>query len=85
MKRRMVVMAIVAAAMTVFGAGTALCKTQYSVYCANGKIEVDSRTLDQMKSARGSGTCLLKAFDYKMDADKHAKSLGGVGASCKCK
>lgn len=84
MRHRMMVMAIVAAA-TVFGAGTALCKTQYSVYCANGKIEVDSRTLDQMKSARGSGTCLLKAFDYKMDADKHAKSLGGAGASCKCK
>ena len=84
MKHRIMVMAIVAAA-TVFGAGTALCKTQYSVYCANGKIEVDSRTLDQMKSARGSGTCLLKAFDYKMDADKHAQSLGGAGASCKCK
>jgi hypothetical protein len=59
--------------------------TKYSVFCANGKVEVDSRTLTQMKSARGSGTCIIKSFDNKMDADKSAKSVGGVGASCKCK
>ncbi len=85
MGRFVTVFAVVAAVSTFFAAGTAFSKTQYSVFCANGKIEVDSRSLDQMKSARGSGTCLIKAFDYKMDADKHAGSLGGVGSSCKCK
>jgi hypothetical protein len=58
--------------------------TKYSVFCANGKVEVDSRTLDQMKSARGSGTCLLKEFNYLSDADSYAKTIGGKGASCKC-
>ena len=29
----------------------------YYVYCANSKIEVDSRDFAQMKSARGSGIC----------------------------
>jgi hypothetical protein len=33
--------------------------TKYSVYCANGKIEVDMRTPEQMKSARGSDVCQL--------------------------
>ena len=58
--------------------------TKYSVYCAGGKIEVEMRTLDEMKSARGSDVCLIKEFDYSSDADKEAESLGGKGASCKC-
>jgi hypothetical protein len=61
-----------------------LSNTNYSVFCANGKVEVDSRTLDQMKSARGSGTCLLKEFNYLSDAEDYAKKIGGKGASCKC-
>lgn len=84
MKRCITVMTV-AMSITALWTGIAISKTQYSVYCANGKIEVDSRTLDQMKSARGSGTCQLKSFDYKMDADDFAKKQGGVGASCKCK
>ena len=35
-------------------------KYAYGVYCANGKVEVDMRPLDQMKSARGGNVCLLK-------------------------
>ncbi len=84
MKHFMTVVTVVLAVTTLW-TGVAISKTQYSVYCANGKIEVDSRTFDQMKSARGSGTCQLKSFDYKMDADDYAKKQGGAGASCKCK
>ncbi|TGL63396.1 hypothetical protein [Leptospira sarikeiensis] len=58
--------------------------TKYAVFCADGKIEVDTRTLDQMKSARGSNVCVLQEFDYSSDADNHAQSLGGKGASCSC-
>jgi len=58
--------------------------SDYNVYCAEGKIEVDSRTLDQMKSARGSDTCLLKSFSYSSDADTFAESVGGKGAACSC-
>lgn len=60
-------------------------KYAYGVYCANGKVEVDMRPLDQMKSARGGNVCLLKGFAYKTDADKYAASIGGVGGSCSCR
>ena len=55
---------------------------KYYVYCANGKIEVDSRDPQQMKSARGSGTYVMSEFNYKTDADNFAKQLGGVGGKC---
>jgi hypothetical protein len=58
--------------------------TPYNVFCAEGTIEVDTRTLDEMKSARGSNTCIKGTFDYLSDADKLAESLGGKGASCSC-
>ena len=61
-------------------------KTTYSVYCANARIEIDMRTLEQMKSARGSSTCRLGEFDYLSDAQSFAKkNFGGEGASCACK
>ncbi|MCR5813917.1 MAG: hypothetical protein K6G15_05460 [Desulfovibrio sp.] len=55
---------------------------QYYVYCANGKIEVDTRNPQQMKSARGSGTYMMSSFSHRIDAEKFAKQLGGIGASC---
>ena len=55
---------------------------KYYVYCANGKIEVDSRDPKQMQSARGKNTYVMSEFNYKTDADKFAKQLGGVGAKC---
>ncbi len=58
---------------------------EYTVYCANGKIEVDTRDEAQMKSARGGDVKVLSKFQYKTDADNFAKKLGGVGAQCKSK
>jgi hypothetical protein len=59
---------------------------KYSVYCANGKIEVDMRNLDQMKSARGSDVCQLGEFNYLSDAQSFAKkNFVGVGAKCSCR
>lgn len=61
-------------------------RTRYSVYCANEKIEVDSRTPQQMANARGSGTCRLQSFDYLSDAQNFAqRNFGGVGARCSCR
>lgn len=61
-------------------------QTRYSVYCANEKIEVDSRTPQQMASARGSGTCRLQSFSYLSDAQNFAqRNFGGVGARCSCR
>jgi hypothetical protein len=60
--------------------------TKYSVYCANGKIEVDMRSLEQMKSARGSDVCQFGEFNYLSDAQSFAKkNFGGDGARCSCR
>ena len=74
---------------TLFGLAlppSAQSSTKYSVYCANGKIEVDMRTAEQMKSARGSDVCQLGEFNYLSDAQSFAKkNFGGVGAKCSCR
>ena len=56
--------------------------TKYYVYCANGKIEVDSRDPKKMEAARGKNTYMLSEFNYLTDANNFAKKFGGVGASC---
>lgn len=59
--------------------------TMYSVFCANEKIEVDMRTLDQMKSARGSDVCMFGQFtSYSSALDLANRQFGGVGAKCTC-
>ena len=61
-------------------------QTRYSVYCANDKIEVDSRTPDQMRSARGSGACLLQSFNFATDARDFARrNFAGEGSRCSCR
>lgn len=58
----------------------------YSVYCANGKIEVDSRDFNQMRNARGSGVCQFGSFSYASDAENFAKkNFGGPGGNCSCR
>ena len=64
----------------------AAAQTRYSVYCANNKIEVDSRTSEQMRSARGSGACLLQSFNFATDARDFARrNFGGEGSRCSCR
>jgi len=58
--------------------------SKYRVFCANGKLEVEQRTLEQEKNARGSSVCQLAEFDYLSDADKYAENHGGKGSDCKC-
>ena len=58
--------------------------SKYRVFCANNKIEVEQRTLEQQKNARGSNVCVLGEFDYLSDAEKHAEQKGGKGAECTC-
>ncbi len=85
MKNLCILISIFVVMVTLFASTTSYSGTKYSVYCANDKIEVDSRDFAQMKSARGSNTCFVKQFDYSSDADSFAKKAGGKGASCKCK
>ncbi len=55
---------------------------KFSVFCANGKIEVDSRTLQQMIRDRGRNVYAMVTYDYRMDANEFAKKMGGIGAKC---
>lgn len=56
----------------------------YGVFCAGGRIAVDSRSEDQMKSNRGA--CQLRRFRTRSDAENFARNnFGGVGASCSCR
>jgi hypothetical protein len=59
--------------------------SKYRVFCANGKVEVEQRTLEQEKNARGSNVCVLAEFDYLSDAEKWAENHGGKGSECNCR
>ncbi|MBL8674158.1 MAG: hypothetical protein IPK81_10805 [Rhodospirillales bacterium] len=83
--RRAAVVAVVAAAAWAAPASSQS-TTHYYVYCANNKIEVDTRDGPQMRSARGSGICQMGQFNYRMDAESFAKkNFGGVGGKCACR
>jgi hypothetical protein len=59
--------------------------SRYRVFCANGKVEVEQRTLEQEKNARGSNVCVLAEFDTLSDAEKYAENHGGKGSDCNCR
>jgi hypothetical protein len=59
--------------------------SKYRVFCANGKVEVEQRTLEQEKNARGSNVCALAEFDTLSDAEKWAENHGGKGSDCNCR
>jgi hypothetical protein len=57
---------------------------KYKIYCVNGKIEIGTRNLDEMKSARGNQVCLKGSFDSFEEAMDASKRQGGVGSACSC-
>lgn len=59
--------------------------SKYRVFCANGKVEVEQRTLEQEKNARGSNVCVMAEFDTLSDAEKYAENHGGKGSDCNCR
>ena len=58
--------------------------SKYRVFCADNKLEVEQRTMEQEKSARGSNVCMMAEFDYLSDAEKYAENHGGKGSACRC-
>jgi hypothetical protein len=79
---RAVQVCLVAGLMGVAGAAHA--GTQYTVYCANEKIEVDMRDKEQMSLARGSNLCAFGSFDFLSDAQNFSQQFGGEGGKCNC-
>jgi hypothetical protein len=56
----------------------------YGVFCARGRVAVDSRSADQMAS--GQGACQLARFSDRTSAEGFARrNFGGVGGSCSCR
>jgi hypothetical protein len=76
---------LLAAALLAISAGPAL--ADYYVYCANGRIEVDGRSPEQMRIARGSGVCQMgPRFGFRSDAMTFAqRNFGGEGRACSCR
>jgi hypothetical protein len=89
MKKRLTVMlglcALLLIALTTVAAAGRLDDSKYRVFCANGKMEVEQRTLEQEKNARGSNVCVLAEFDTLSDAEKYAENHGGKGSDCNCR
>lgn len=81
--RRLPILASALAAGAIAAASPAFA---YGVYCANGKIEIDSRSFEQMRIARGSGICAFGQFNYLSDAQNFARRNNfRAGASCSCR
>src|SRR5436309_1642002 len=57
---------------------------KYKLFCVNGKIEVGSHDISEMKAARGTKVCEIGAYDTFSQAIEASKRLGGVGAPCPC-
>lgn len=73
-------------AVTILIPGTPAAQSteSYGVFCARGRIVVDSRSADQMQS--GQGACQLQRFSTRSDAEGFARrNFGGVGGNCSCR
>ena len=74
----------VAGLMLVAGGGAALAQSDYGVFCASGRIEIDGRSEAEMRSQRGA--CQFGRFPSRSDAENFARrNFSGVGSSCSCR
>lgn len=81
--RRLPILASALLATVIAGASPAFA---YGVYCANGRIEIDSRSFEQMRIARGSGICAFGQFSYLSDAQNFARRNNFTpGSRCSCR
>lgn len=83
--KRLATLALAAtAAVTVLAAMPRDAHAAYYVYCT-GRIEIDQRDPDQMRTGR-SRVCVLGTFDTRSDAENFVRRnlRGGVGSSCSC-
>ncbi|MBM4394963.1 MAG: hypothetical protein FJ087_04660 [Deltaproteobacteria bacterium] len=80
----------VAAAAGVFAAtasdvpASARIGNDYGVFCVKGRLVLDQRRIEELKSAYGSDVCRLDQDATEAGAREKASRLGGAGASCTC-
>lgn len=57
----------------------------YYAYCVRGRIQVDQRSPDEMRSQLGACP-MSQGFSTRSDAENFARrNFGGVGGSCSCR
>jgi hypothetical protein len=74
------------ALLAFFAISSALAQSteSYGVFCARGRVVVDSRSAEQMQS--GQGACQLARFSDRTSAEGFARrNFGGAGGSCSCR
>lgn len=85
MLRYCLVIAVAATALLGAMASSEAETSHYYVYCANGRIEVDGRSPEQMRLARGSDVCVFGTFGFLSSAQDFARqNFGGEGRPCTC-
>jgi len=79
------VWAAISVALMLIGTGSAaLAQSSYGVFCASGRIEIEGRSEDEMRSQRGA--CQFGRFPTRSDAENFARrNFNGVGSSCSCR
>jgi hypothetical protein len=76
--------AVVAVVTTIGSSNVAQAQSSYGVFCANGRIEIDGRSEDEMRIQRGA--CQFGRFPSRSDAENFARrNFNGVGSSCSCR
>jgi hypothetical protein len=57
----------------------------YHAYCVRGRIQVDQRSPDEMRSQLGACP-MSQGFNLRSEAENFARrNFGGVGGSCSCR
>lgn len=65
-------------------AATAARAEDYGVFCASGRIEIDSRSDSEMRGQRGA--CAFARFGTRSEAENFARrNFGGARSSCACR
>lgn len=57
---------------------------QYRIFCVNNKLDIGTRSLEDMRLVYGASVCVLAEFDVLEQAQEDLRRRGGVGAACKC-
>jgi hypothetical protein len=77
--------AAIAFAGLLLGQQAAAQSTHYSVFCNNGRIAIESSTLEYMRNIYGRNVCMFAQFNYLSDAQNFVqRNYGGTGRSCSC-
>ena len=78
--RKLIALAVVGALLAPTAA-----LADYYAYCVRGRIQVDQRSPDEMRSQLGACP-MSQGFSTRSDAENFARrNFGGVGGSCSCR